>query len=327
MVTPFQNDQTPIFVVSSGRTGSTFLGKMLNRHPDIVCMGDLIEPTGPNPYFDRSDVVSGEHFFKLLSAPSIKPRLRFWKDRPTDELMFYPKDDGNHVSLLLCYTLPKLTDDPVALLNTIEADFSQVAPATMADHTVHFFELIRERMGKKLWVECTGGNLPQTKGIVETWPDAKIIHNFRDCREVAISMQTKSFFRMYRQIEENPDLDEWDFDDYPPYPVMGAMLNRWVMQAEDLLEGIPAERRHATSYESYTEQPHQALLSLCQFIFDREEPLPQDVAWVEGEMKNIRKAPLRFDALDKEAQIELELSCRDALVRLGYPLKAISAEH
>ena len=52
------------------------------------------------------------------------------------------------------------------------------------------------------------------KRLFENWPNAKFIHNYRDCREVAISMMTGSFFRLYLELTQNPDLGEWGFRPY-----------------------------------------------------------------------------------------------------------------
>ena len=52
--------QTPIFVVSSGRAGSTLLARMIHRHPQLLCVSDLFEPVGEVPYFDHRKIVDGE---------------------------------------------------------------------------------------------------------------------------------------------------------------------------------------------------------------------------------------------------------------------------
>ena len=36
--------QTPIFIISSGRTGSTFIAETLNKHKKICVISELIEP-------------------------------------------------------------------------------------------------------------------------------------------------------------------------------------------------------------------------------------------------------------------------------------------
>ena len=36
--------QTPIFIISSGRTGSTFIAETLNKHKKTCVISELIEP-------------------------------------------------------------------------------------------------------------------------------------------------------------------------------------------------------------------------------------------------------------------------------------------
>ena len=78
---------------------------MINRHPQLLCVSDLFEPVGEVPYFDRSKIVDGKEFFKILSGPSFPQRIKYWREQPTSELLFMPEDD-DMVSLLLTYTLP-----------------------------------------------------------------------------------------------------------------------------------------------------------------------------------------------------------------------------
>ncbi|MFC2061380.1 sulfotransferase [Elusimicrobiota bacterium] len=314
--------QIPVFIVSSGRTGSTILAKMLNRHPEILIASDLFEPTGPVPYFDRSRLISGEDFFKILSRPSIKPRLRYWRERATKERLFYP-DDENLVSLLLCYAIPFLSDSPMGLFNELKIETGRFQSAYIADHFIKFFEYLRDRFNKKVWVERTGGSLQHINGIVKAWPDAKIVNNYRDGRETAISMQSYPFFRMYLQILNNPDLDEWEYDYYPPVEEFGSMWEEWTCKAEDVLDSIPDDRKLYVSYEKYADDTYRALIQLVNFIFDREKPTQADIKWATAESKNIVKAPIRFDSLDKEKQVLLEKACAKGLKRLGYEFKVI----
>ena len=75
--------QTPIFVVSSGRAGSTLLARMIHRHPRLLCVSDIFEPVGEIPYFDARHRVTGGEFFAVLSAPSFPQRIRYWRAQPT----------------------------------------------------------------------------------------------------------------------------------------------------------------------------------------------------------------------------------------------------
>ncbi|MFQ5632488.1 MAG: sulfotransferase, partial [bacterium] len=189
--------QTPIFVISSGRTASTFLARLINKHPQLLCVSDFFEPVGDVPYFDRDRIVDGREFFEILSSPSFKQRIKYWREQPTAELLFLHEDD-NMVSLLLSYTLAFLTHGkPMKLFYELKEAVGDFGNDSMVNHLISFFEWLRHKFGKELWVERTGGSLPHLAKIIETWPNAKIVHNYRDCRETAISMMTGSFFRLY----------------------------------------------------------------------------------------------------------------------------------
>ncbi|MCP3959704.1 MAG: sulfotransferase [bacterium] len=310
--------QTPVFVVSSGRAGSTLLAKMINRHPRLLCVSDLFEPVGEVPYFDRQRRADGRELFEILSAPSFEQRIRYWRSQPTTELLFLPEED-RMVSLLLCYTLPFLTEgDPMDLYHRLRSAAEEWPEDTMPGHLIRFFDWLRDIHGKDLWVERTGGSLPHMKKIVEAFPDAKIVHSYRDCRETAISMMTGSFFRLYFELDKNPDLGEWDWNTKPPLEEMGAMLNRWVVDADAALETVPEDRKMGLAYEDLLDDAAGTLLRLVGFIFDRDEPTPEDVAWAERERAVIRRPPLKFPGLDRGEQQRLEAACSEGLWILGY---------
>lgn len=314
----FNETQTPLFVISSGRTGSTFLARLIRSHPQLLCASDIFEPVGKVPYLDRQKWVNGETFWSYLSAPSFKQRIAFWRARPTatSELLFLPEDD-ELVSLLLSYTIPFISEDPMATFKELEKEVSAFPERTMADQFIAFLDLLRDRSGKTLWVERTGGSLPHTREIIETWPHGKFVHNFRNPREVALSMMTGSFFRLYLELEKNPHLDKWDWDYMPPIQEMGAMLNAHVVRAVEAFKAVPAEQKHDLRYEDLLANTRETLLGLTRFFFERE-PTDVDVTWAEEQASRVRPAKPKFPEIDSEKQAQLEHACRHAIDLLGY---------
>ncbi len=293
---------------------------MIHRHPRLLCVSDIFEPVGEIPYFDRQRRVDGKEFFEILSAPSFQQRIDYWRAQPTSELLFLPEDD-RMVSLLLSYTLPFLAgSEPMGLYRELESAAQGWGEDSMSGHLIRCFDWLRDRYEKDLWVERTGGSLPHMRQIIDTWQGAKIIHNYRDCREVALSMMTGSFFRLYLELDKNPDLGDWDWNHMPKIEEMGAMLNRWVVAAEAALEAVPAERRLPLAYEDLLDDAAGTLLRLSNFIFDREEPAPEDVAWAEKEVAVIRRPKRKFPLLAGEQQRRLQKSVAEGLAVLGYPL-------
>lgn len=310
-------EQTPIFVLSSGRTGSTFLARIINRHPRMACMSDLFEPVGEVPYFDRDRRVDGEEFFRILSAPSFPQRIAYWRHQANAELLYMPEDD-RLVSLLLTYTLPFLTDgSPMDLYGQLRAATRTWPERPMPEHLTALFDWLRRTAGKEIWVERTGGSLPHTAQILETWPGARVVLNTRDSRETAISMMTGSFFRLYLALTEDPAMGAWDWTVMPPIEKMGAMLDGWVVDACEALESFPAEQQTRLAYEDLLARPVETLLAFSEFVLGRP-PEDEDRAWAEAEAQRIRPAPLRFPELPAGERRRLAEAVARSQTLLGY---------
>lgn len=292
--------QRPIFVISSGRTGSTLLARQLNNHPEILVVSDLLEPVGDEPYFDRDDFVTGPEFWAMLARPSLPQRIKYWRDRPTDELLYlHPEDEK--VSLLMSYTLPFLSTDPVALFDELAPIVTNFEAGLAPDLLVKFFELLRSRFRGRVWVERTGGSLPHASSIVETWPNAVVIHNIREPLETAISMLTGSFFRLYLELSSNPRLDEWNSEVMPSLADMGAMLNRWIVDGEQAFEGLQPGQFSYLRYEDLVTDPAATLLSLIPIVL-RRDVNRADEAWALEQSRGVRPAAPKFPSLHNEEQ-------------------------
>lgn len=309
--------QTPIFVLSSGRTGSTLLARMIGHHPELLSVSDLIEPVGEIPYFDRDRRVDGKAFFDVLKQPSFPQRTAYWRHQANAELL-YLHDDDEMVSLLVSYTLPFVVGgDPMPLFREVEQAFQTRGVDSMDGHMIWFFDWLRDRFGKQLWLERTGGSLPHTRRIVELWPEARIVHNMRDPRETTISMMKGSFFRLYLELEKNPDLGRWDWDAMPPLEEMGAMLDRWVVDAVDALRSVPAGQLMDLKYEDLMQDAEATLLRFVGFVLDRE-PNDVDRAWAAEQAAIIRPSSLKFPGRSEDEQRRLQASVARSLSLLGY---------
>ena len=293
----------PIFVISSGRTGSTLLARQLNDHPEILVVSDIFEPGGVEPYFDREVLVDGHQLWAMLSRPSLPQRIKYWRDQSTDELLYLHPDDDK-VSLLMSYTLPFLSPDPVALFNELAPIVTNFKTAPAPDLLLQFFDVLRSRFGRRVWVERTGGSLPHARSILEAWPDAVILHNVRDPVETAISMMTGSFFRLYLALSMDPDLGDWNSDLMPTLSDMGAMLNRWIVDGEQAFRQLPPERLSYVRYEDLVSDTSATLLSLIPIVLGRDVS-PVDEDWALKQARGVRPVPLKFPGLHEDQQSAL----------------------
>ncbi len=82
----------PIFIVSCGRTGSTLISKILNKHREICIVSDLIEPEGNNKFLKKKKKkTSGINFFKQISRKTSDCRIKYWKKKKLQELLYLQK--------------------------------------------------------------------------------------------------------------------------------------------------------------------------------------------------------------------------------------------
>jgi len=313
--------QNPIFIVSAGRSGSTFLAKLINQHPEIVCVSDIFEPIRPGaePLLENIKPISGSDFFKLISRPSYEARIRYWREHQTPEQLFVPENESM-VSLILSYTLPFSDDDPVGCLKEYEQFCLEQPARVAAEHLVSFFEWMRQRFGGRLWVERTGGALSLTPEITEVFPNAKIIHCHRDGRECSIFMRNYPFFRMYHKMLKEQDfvLEDWDFDEMPPLESIAQMWSDWVVMAEDALKPFPEEQKRWLSYEDLTTKTVQTLTNLILYVLDKDDLSEVDRDWIKACVSQVTPSKKKLPFLSDEEKERQYAACKPGLERLGY---------
>lgn len=309
--------QPPIFVVTSGRSGSTLLARLLHAHPEVTVVSDLFEPAGPMPYLDPARVVTGGEFWETLAAPTHPERIRYWRQQPTDELLHLPAED-DQVSLLACYTLPFLAGGDLGpLVAEAERAVRGFPRASMPRQLLRFFAWLRDRHGGTRWVERTGGSLPHAPALVNTFgQSARFIHLHRDPRETAISMTTGSFFRLYLALSSEPHLadDRWTGCDDPV--AMGEMVTSWELAAAKAFTKVASERVHRIAYERLLSSPTRVLCDLAEFILERPAG-DRDEDWARTQASEVRAAPQRRHRLPSEVAAALHRACEPALEVLG----------
>lgn len=273
---PAQASGLGTFVLTSGRSGSTLLARLLHQHPDLVVVSDLIEPAFEEYYFDRHLVLDGDEFWALLSRRAAIERVEYWRRRRTDELLYLPDADDD-VSLLMAYTLPFLADDPWRLRGELQAAVSGWQRRSAPEHFVAVLEFLRDRFDGVTWVERTGGSLPHAPAIIAAWPDARFVALHRDPVETAISMSTGSFFRLCLANEAGRPND-WLDPQFADPVALASMLDRWSVAAEAAIGTVPAERVFRLTFERLTDEPAEALTDIVEFVLERPATA-DDVAW------------------------------------------------
>ena len=151
----------PVLVLSTGRCGSTMLSEVLNTHPAVLSLSEFFASVGTKALARKR--LGGKALWKICQqhSPGLKAMLAGeGKDRtlyPFDapDARFTPKN----VPSILCRTLPHLTTHFESLYDEFEGAVAARPKAALADQYRFMFDWLRERLGRRVWVERSGGSL------------------------------------------------------------------------------------------------------------------------------------------------------------------------
>lgn len=157
-----ENGVPAFFIVGSEKSGTTWLMRLLNFHPEIFCWGE-------GRFFDRhwhrpdlKEVDTRVPPRSLYGALYHSEDLRLWIERSVQR-----DKEGTEKDL------------------AVEKDLASLAGAVIG----HFFEQRRSERGKAIVGDKTPLYDPDTvKEIAEVCPGAKVIHIIRDGRDVQVSL-------------------------------------------------------------------------------------------------------------------------------------------
>ena len=187
----------PVFVLSTGRCGSTMVSKLLNLHPRILSLSELYAFTGLTAFAGKRR--SGEWMWDLLSQQRNHTRVMLQGNL---EELLYPFDTPGarftraDVPPIMCATIPHLTPDHDAFFDEIEPAVRSLPTQSPSQQYRDIFDWLCSRFGRVAWVERSGTSLMSASVLLKHFPDARVIHVYRDGRDVALSMSRHYLFRV-----------------------------------------------------------------------------------------------------------------------------------
>jgi Sulfotransferase family len=333
-----EGDQDPVFVVSSGRCGSTLVSNVLRLHPEVCSISEFLVFLMPRDLFPAGELTAAE-FWSLLAEPRLTWDSMYRHDIAIGEMLYRPgpgtrftADTG--IPPVLITALPHLEpDDPEALYDDLREFVSTLPPAPVSAMYRRVFAWLRDRGGRKLWVERSGSSLAFVQGLIETFPRARFVHLYRDGRDTALSMSRQNAFRLTairelvgRHLPENP-FDEgyqgevpaaarpfhvatFDRDAFLAYDVPVENFGRsWSLEVAAgmaMLMTVEADRVLHLRYENVVANPDGELTNLARFLGVDPEP----DGWLERSRAIIRPTPSRWMSLPEPGRSRLERSCR-----------------
>ncbi|HEX4259119.1 MAG TPA: sulfotransferase [Streptosporangiaceae bacterium] len=182
-----------LFVVGSGRCGSTLLGNMLDKHPDLCTISEFFSALDRFEVFSAA-AVPGETFASFLDRPDISSELFVNRGIIPVELM---TTSSGGVPPLMIATLPGKFTDPAAVYAEILAKVRAFPRQTYKQHYEALFGLLMERTGTRYWLERSGLSVDNLAEYYRMYPEGKYVFLHRDGPDSAMSMMKHLSFEWY----------------------------------------------------------------------------------------------------------------------------------
>jgi putative sulfotransferase len=335
---------SPVFVVGTGRSGSTLLSRCLRAHPEVCSLSELfvfVTDLGGRiaESFPEGDV-SGEQLWGLLAGAHPRQTLMLRNDVMMDEALYRPSEGSRFtresgVPALVATTLTHLFADPERELDALEPFVRSLAPAPAGTQYCRVFDHLRERLGARVWVERSGGSLRITARLRTHFPTARFVHIVRDGRDTALSMSKHLGFRMAlvaSQLTELLGVDPFEspnrawLGDVPdellpflpeafdgpaflryetPPPLCAHYWAGEIIAGLQELEGLGPDALLTIRYEDILSAPAETLARFFRFVL---EGPPGD--GIEEMAKMIHRPRSAWRELPQEVQRDLTVAAR-----------------
>lgn len=331
----------PHFVVSTGRSGSTLLSKILATHPALLSLSECLVNFRPDAF--PPGRLSAAEFREHTARPRARLSLLLRHHLEPAEVL-YPVDAGRRfnrqtgVPPLSVACLPLLFEDPDAALKEIQTQIASFPTDTAAGHYQRLFDRLAESMGRGLWIERSGGSLIEIGSLIANFPSARYIHLYRDGPACATSMSRHTSFRLQllatmfaRQLGydpyDRPDPataehvdpalrsllpDEFDADAFRslklPVERFGRMWSAIVLSGTRRLAKLPPEDVLHLSYEALVTEPTAQIQRVLGFLgLDAPE-----ATWLGQAATLVKPQP----ALEEPPSVALARACESGMRRL-----------
>jgi Sulfotransferase family len=344
-----------VFIVGTGRCGSTLLSNVLRMHPAVTSISEFISfvtdlGSQVGSAFPEGEV-DGAWLWQLIASPWPRQNLMLRHDVAMSEVL-YPWREGTHrfnrhtgVPAISQVTLPHLTDDPDGWLDAIEPEVKAFTRAPVGIHLQRLFDLLAARDGGSVWVERSGGSLRVVHRLIAHFPDARFIHLVRDGRDTALSMsQHRGFkmvlacFQMLEMLGCDPfqsDDRRWEgdlpddlaallperftrqaFGDFAvPSPLCGHYWSGEIIEGLAVLDRLPPERLLTVRYEDLLDEPEPTLRRLLAYILGTDAAA--ETAFLRHATTLVHRPASRWQAQAPRDREWLEAACKPGFEALA----------
>lgn len=337
------------------------ISDVLNRHPKVLSLSEFFSSLGFRAF--AKERLDGKTMWDICTRQNPGLRALLASDKIISEII-YPFDtpqarfSTRNVPSIMCTVLPHLTPDFESLYDELETVVPTRPDADLADQYCFLFEWLCDRLARNLWIERSGGSLLFGFRLLKLFPEARVVHIYRDGRDTALSMNRHGAFVMtlatlqklrrfgirppyYSRIKNNT-VD----GPRPDVPPAFSALERFAEALISRFVNFEKMARQEFGLEAYGElwsrmvlfgQRYLASLPPDRFfslsyedvlrhpreklkeLIEFVDPGLVDDAWLDEAVQIPRPNPSKYLSLDAETQLRLTRACAPGLEVLGYP--------
>lgn len=343
-----------MFVLSTGRCGSTALSLALRQHEQVLSLSEYWMAVNSQAFVPAA--CTGSQFFAMLTRPRAhmsriltpaSARKEFLYSYAADEsgrpARFTPKT----IPPIMYMFLPHLPADPHEVLDELAGIIPAWPRAAIEAQHRRLFDCLAARFRRAVWVERSGASLIYAASIIARFPDAKFIHLFRDGPETALSIRDypplANLARLWKQNRAiGIDLMRPPFrlGDSALIAVMERLFARFSVQRPErqplippetagefwaamilnglaAMEGLPKTRLLSLSFEALTADPAHHLQRVAEFILPQPEFAGANAVWAARQAPDFARPPSRAPALSDAERRGLDAACASAMAALA----------
>jgi hypothetical protein len=246
-------------VLSTGRCGSTMVSNIIRAHPMALSVSELF--SGLRDYDLSERELTGAEFWAMLSTSNAVDVAILRCQVDLDEMLypaFDPRPGADRFSWatglppIMQACVPHLTERPDDLYAELETATPAQPRRLLSEHLWWLFGRLADGRQPAMVVERSGGSLAYATAMLALFPQARVVHLYRDGRECAVSMSGHARYRF--AMIQAALTTRLGFDPYTPASSdpAGARTERAtdVPGDEELTQLLPG-RIDQASYERY----------------------------------------------------------------------------
>jgi putative sulfotransferase len=201
-------------IISNGRCGSTLLSDLIATEPETLSVQEFFMSMAP---WSRSmEVLTGAEYWQVVASPKEEISTLFRIGLPPKEIR-YPANgrwagDREAMPRILGITLAKLTADPDSLFDQLAEVVPGFPEQSVAAHHRDLLDLLARLLGRRRWVERSGGSSQVAPFLLANYPDARIVYLSRNWADSAKSMSRHPSFQLVQLRVEA--LSRWGVDPF-----------------------------------------------------------------------------------------------------------------